>query len=104
MSGRADGLHHDGLVLGSVTDDDAQFAAFATVDIDLGYHLPRVQIQGVGLRTIHDAQTASFLGNTLVVDDLCDVIHVTKFLLSYAATAGLPTRNSILFFSAHSLA
>jgi len=64
-------------MLGSVTDYDAEFAAFATVDIDLRDHLAGIQIQTVGLRAIHDAEAATLLSRAFLIDDLGNVIHAT---------------------------
>jgi hypothetical protein len=78
----ADGLHADGIMLGRVANDHAELTTLASVDHHFGYHLVRIEVEAVGLRTIHDAKSAPLLGHAFLVDDLRYVIHASWFLLS----------------------
>lgn len=78
----ADGLHFDRFVFGRIADDDAKLATFTAINRDFCDHLGDVEIQAVGLRAIHDAQSTALLGHALLVDNLRYVIHATWFLLS----------------------
>ena len=73
-------MHEDGFVFCRITDDYAQFTAFAAIDVDLRHHLAGIQIQAVRLGTIHDAEATACLCRTFLVDDLRDVIHSSWFL------------------------
>jgi hypothetical protein len=65
-----------------VADDHAEVTAFTAVNGHFGYHLGRVEIKAVGLRTIHDAQPTALFGHAFFVDDLRYVIHARWFLVS----------------------
>ena len=67
-------------MLGSIANNDTELASFAAVDVDLGHHFGAVQVQTIGFRAIHDAEAAALLGNTFVVNNLCNVIHADMFL------------------------
>jgi hypothetical protein len=69
-------------MLGCVADDHAEFTAFTAVNDDFRHHLAWIEIEAVGLRAIHDAESAPLLGHAFLVDDLRYVIHASWFLLS----------------------
>jgi hypothetical protein len=69
-------------MLGRVADDHAELTTFTAVNDYLGYHLGWIEVEAVGLRTIHDAQSTPLLGHAFFVDDLRYVIHASWFLLS----------------------
>jgi hypothetical protein len=69
-------------VFGGITDDDAELATLAAINCDFCDHLGDVQIQAVGFRAIHNAQSTALFGHAFLVDNLRYVIHATWFLLS----------------------
>ena len=77
LSCSTDCLHRDGIMFGRVADDNAEFAAFAAVNIDLCDHLGRIEVQTIGFRAIHDAEAAALLCRAFLIDDLRYVIHAT---------------------------
>jgi hypothetical protein len=81
LAGGADSLHGDGIVFGRVADDDTEFTALTAVDDDFGDHLFRIEVETVGFRAIHDAESASLFGHAFFIDDLRYVIHASSFLL-----------------------
>src|SRR3970282_915378 len=82
LPGGADCVHGDGIMLGRVADNHAEFTALTTVNDDFRHHLAGIEVEAVGLRTIHDAQSAPLLGPPSLVDDLRYVIHASWVLLS----------------------
>ena len=91
-------------MLGRVADDDAEFTTFTAVDVHFRHHLTRIEIETVGLGTVHDAQAAAFLGLHIFVDDLRDVIHAVGSFSLMPRRPDCRLCSSNLFFSAHSLA
>jgi hypothetical protein len=69
-------------MLGRVADDHAEFTAFTAVNEHFGHHLGRIEVEAIGLRTIHNTEPAPLLGHAFLVDDLGYVIHASWFLLS----------------------
>jgi hypothetical protein len=69
-------------MLGRVADDHAEFTALTAVNDHFGHHLAWIEVEAIGLRTIHDAQSTPLLGHAFLVDDLRYVIHASWFLLS----------------------
>jgi hypothetical protein len=64
-------------MFGGVAYNHAQFTALAAVDIDFRHHFAGVQIQAIGLGTIHDAEATALLGRTFLINHLRNVIHAT---------------------------
>src|SRR4029077_18702061 len=82
LTGGADSLHDDGIMLGRVADDHAEVTAFTAFNSHFGHHLTWIEVKAVGLRTIHDAQSASLLGYAFLIDALRYGIHACWFLHS----------------------
>ena len=82
LSGGADCLHSNGIMLGRVADDHAELTTFTAVNEYFGHHPGLIEVEAIGLGTIHDAQPASLLGHAFFVDDLRYIIHASWFLLS----------------------
>jgi hypothetical protein len=70
---RIDGVHGDGVV--GAANDLTQVATLAAAGYHNGFLLYRIQKDAVRLRTVHDAESAPFFGDTLAVIYKRDVIH-----------------------------
>jgi hypothetical protein len=76
-SGRAHRLHFNGHVFGCIANNDAEFTSLAPIDGNFGDHFRDVQIQTIGLGTVHNTKSTAFFGYALFVDDLRNIIHAS---------------------------